>query len=179
MMLVVERLAAALKAERLEALLIGGQALPAYGVVRQTLDIDCLAAPATAAKLSESLLSAGYTIVGQSAAVTRYRHPSPSLEDVDILIVDENTFGKMLEQSSPWKIGDTVWRVPSLAHLIALKLHALKHNASRWGHDFADIVSLMDNNAGVISRDEMKALCDRFGATGFFHQLEKAVSWKS
>ena len=155
MELLLDRLAAALNPDRPEALLVGGQALPAYGVVRQTLDIDCLAAPPGATKLRQVLVAAGYAVAGQSAAVVRYRHESPLLLDVDVLVVSQETYDKLLRDSRQWRTENSVWRVPSLLHLIALKLHALKHNPARWGHDLADIASLLRLNPTAATRDEV------------------------
>jgi len=177
MELLLDRLAAALNPDRPEALLVGGQALPAYGVVRQTLDIDCLATTEGVAKLQRVLLAAGYTEAGRSAAVVRYRHESPLLLDVDVLVVNRETYDKLLRDSRQWRTENSVWRVPSLAHLIALKLHAWKHNPSRRGHELADIESLLRQNPALVTRTEVRGLCEQFGPPGIFEELEKLGLW--
>jgi hypothetical protein len=175
MKLVLDKLAGALSPERPEALLIGGQALPVYGVVRQTLDIDCLAATEGAAKLAQALLAAGYVEAARSASVVRYRHDSPLLLDVDILLVNQETYDKLLRDSREWRTDESVWRVPSLPHLIALKLHAMKHNPSRRGHDLSDILSLLQQNPQALRRDTLQELCVEFGPPGVMAELTGAL----
>ena len=173
MSLILDQLAGALNPERPEALLIGGQALPLYGVVRQTVDIDCLAATVGAAKLERTLVTAGYTLAGRSETVVRYRHPSPMLVDVDVLLVNEETYDKLLRDSQEWRTDESVWRVPSLPHLIALKLHAMKNNPDRHGHDLADIRHLLQENPQALTQVALQELCIEFGPPGILAELER------
>lgn len=64
---------------RIPMLLIGGHALQAYGVTRQTLDVDVLIAEAHAASLEEALLQVGYTVQARSEIFARHRHASQLL----------------------------------------------------------------------------------------------------
>lgn len=169
---VLDLLAEALAPQQPEALLVGGQALQAYGVVRQTLDVDCLATEQGAKKLHAVLVAAGYVEAGRSSAVVRYRHDSPWLLDVDVLLVDAPTYQGLLQDAHPWHRSTTVWNVPSLAHLIALKLHAIKHNPKRRGHDLTDIVSLLQQNPGTVTKPALREICEKFGPAGVFEQLE-------
>lgn len=176
---VLARLAAALDPKQPEALLVGGQALPAYGVVRQTMDIDCLAASAGAAKLHQALLAIGYKVAGRSEAVVRYRHDSPMLVDVDVLVVGADTYDRLQRASRELCVGDAVWRVPALGHLIGLKLHAMKHNPRRTGHDLSDIVSLLQQNPNAVARETVRQLSAEFGPPGVFEELERMRLWTS
>ena len=49
-----------LKTKKVAALLIGGHALPAFGVARQTIDIDCLIVDSDSKVLHDILTKAGY-----------------------------------------------------------------------------------------------------------------------
>jgi len=175
MEVVLDKLAGALDPERPEALLVGGQALPAYGVVRQTLDIDCLAAPAGQAKLKRVLELAGYCLAGQSAAVLRYHHDSLLLVDVDILLVNVDTYDKLLRDSREWRTEKSVWRVPSLPHLMALKLHSMKNNPARRGHDLTDLISLLEQNPQALTREAVRDLCQEFGLPEIAADLERLL----
>lgn len=169
---IFDLLAEALTPQQPEALLVGGQALPAYGVVRQTLDVDCLATESGARKLQDVLLAAGYLEAGRSAAVVRYRHESPWFLDVDVLLVDSPTYSGLLHDARPWQHGAAVWHVPSLPHLIALKLHAIKYNPQRQAHDLSDIAALLQQNPGVVTRTTLRELCEKFGPAGILEHLE-------
>jgi hypothetical protein len=57
-------------------LLIGGHALQAYGVTRQTLDVDVLVSEAHATAMDAALHHVGYSQVARSEIFARYRHPS-------------------------------------------------------------------------------------------------------
>ncbi len=77
---------------KVEALLIGGYSLPAYGVMRQTLDVDCLIAETKTDCLKCILSGAGYVEQEKTENFARYSHPSVRLMDVDIVFVDQSTF---------------------------------------------------------------------------------------
>ncbi len=173
MSLILDKLAQALDPQRPEALLIGGQALPAYGVERQTVDIDCLAAADGAVKLERVLLKAGYEVAGRSEVVVRYRHDSPMLTDVDIMLVNQDTFDKLFRDSREWRTKENVWRVPSLPHLIALKLHAIKHKPDRRERDLPDIRNLLRANPHALTREALRQLCEKFGPPAIFAELER------
>jgi len=155
-----------------EALLIGGFALPAYDVVRQTVDVDFLVVDAEEHVLREILADAGYEESGRTDVFVRHTHPASALMDVDVLLVDRSTFEKMLKRSSVQRVGSVDVRVPCLGHLVALKLHAIKHNPKRELKDLGDIVALLTENPGEVPRDELHAICTRYGHEGIFAKLE-------
>ncbi len=165
-------LAAGLASRSAQALLIGGLALPAYGVVRQTVDVDLLLADADETIVLEILRQAGYGERQRTATFVRYSHESPLLMDVDVLLVDRATFDKLMDASQPYRIGETTFRVPAVAHLIALKLHAIRHNRDRELKDLSDIVELLRTNPRAVSTDDLQALCDRHGPPGIYQTLK-------
>ena len=54
----LEILSNGIKEQRIEVLLVGGYALQAYGVARQTFDVDCLMVDTDSKKLDEILVKA-------------------------------------------------------------------------------------------------------------------------
>lgn len=179
MSLILDRLATALDPAHPEALLIGGQALPLYGVSRQTADIDCLAAADGATKLGKVLLAAGYKAIARSENVVRYEHSSPMLQGVDVLLVNPETFEKLRRDSQEWRTAQSVWRVPALPHLVALKLHAMKNNPKRREHDVGDIGALVRQNPTLVTREVLRELCAQFGPPDVWEDLETMDLWKS
>lgn len=131
MLTILQLLAEVSEKTRVPILLIGGQALQAYGVVRQTLDVDVLIAEGDAGVLDEALRQAGYGVVVRSEIFARYRHPSAILADVDVLYVDGRTAEKLQQQATAHRMGGAPCRVPVLSHLVALKLHVIRYNPSR------------------------------------------------
>jgi hypothetical protein len=163
---------------RLPILLIGGHALQAYGVSRQTMDVDVLVADADASGVGAALQRAGYAQVVHSEIFARYRHPSIVLQDVDVLFVDGATATRMFEQATRWVVGGTTCLVPALPHLVAMKLHAIQSNPQREPRDFADIVELVRANLGGFSQDELRGLCVKYGPEGVWEKLQ-GVLWKT
>jgi hypothetical protein len=92
--------------------------------------------------------------------------------DVDVMIVDRGTFDKMFARSSGREVRSFTVRVPSMLHLIALKLHAMKNNPKRMLKDMSDIVELLRANPSVVHGDELDDVCVRYGPDGIREKLE-------
>ena len=92
---------------------------------------------------------------------------------VDVMLVDEMTFAKLLARSVAYEFGEVTLRVPALLHLIALKLHAMKNAPERAHKDFADIIELLECNQRAVSARELEEVCERFGPPGIFEKLER------
>ena len=156
----------------IDALLIGGYALSAYGVVRQTVDVDWLMADVDSGKLYKILSSAGYMEKARTENFIRYTHQSGFLMDIDVLLVDRSTFDQMIQQSRSCRIDLVELRIPCLAHLIALKLHAIKNNQRREFRDLGDIVELLKSNPGQVPTNDLATLCSKYGPKGIYSKLE-------
>lgn len=175
----VLRLLAAISEEtHIPILLIGGYALQAYGVSRQTVDVDVLVSEAYAGGVDTALQRAGYAQVARSEIFARYRHPSIVLADVDVLVVDDDTAKRMCERAAQYVTGETTYLVPALPHLIAMKLHTIRSNPQREPRDFSDIVELVRANLGRLSEGELRGLCAKYGPEGMEEKLE-AILWKT
>lgn len=144
-------------------LLIGGFAMQKYGLSRQTFDVDMLIAHAQKQQMGSALLNAGYTAIAETDSFIRYRCDNLYLMDVDVLLVDGDTLDKMLDASVEITVDDVALRVPSLSHLVALKLHAVTNNAERSTKDLTDIAELLRTNPNAVSQDELDAICTKYG----------------
>ena len=153
-------------------LVIGGHALTAHGVERQTVDVDCLVAVENRQALDAHLRAGGFERQGETAIFSRYRHPSEFVPDVDVLFVDAATFEKLHVGKIPLRRGPTELQAPALPHLIALKLHAIRNNPAREAGDLGDIAKLLQANPGAVSTSELVALCARFGPPGIEAKLQ-------
>ncbi|MBI3008667.1 MAG: nucleotidyltransferase family protein [Candidatus Omnitrophica bacterium] len=161
-----------LETRNVTVLLIGGHALLALGVARQTLDIDCLMVDSDSGAIHTILTEAGYRETERTENFVRYSHSSIYLMDVDVMLVDRGTFDKMLQRSSVYQVGAINVRIPCLVHLIALKLHAIRNNPKRELKDLGDIVELLRSNQGEVTREELKSTCARYGPEGIYTKLE-------
>jgi len=153
-------------------LVIGGHALAAHGVARQTVDVDCLIAVENRQALDAHLRGGGFEQRDATENFARYSHPSNLVPDVDVLFVDASTFDKLHVGGIPMQRGSAKLQAPTLPHLIALKLHAIRNNPAREAGDLGDIAGLLRANPGSISASELAALCMRFGPLGIEAKLQ-------
>ena len=156
-------------------LIVGGHALAAHALVRQTLDVDCLIMAEDEEMFGKHLQSAGWQLTGRSENFARYDAASPDVPSVDVLLVDRETFAKLQSESIPLRRGAHEFQVPGMAQLIALKLHAIRNEPRRTARDLGDIAELLRLNAGRITTGDLDKLCEKFGPAGIrakLHELE-------
>jgi hypothetical protein len=153
-------------------LIVGGYALAAHGVVRQTIDIDCLIAVEDQAAFDANLVGGGYVLTAQTENFARYAAKTSNLPEIDVLFVDASTFKKLEEASISLRRGNHEFRVPGLGQLIALKLHAIRNESRREGRDLPDIAELLRLNPGRITAGELGELCQKFGPPGIGSKLQ-------
>jgi hypothetical protein len=153
-------------------LVVGGHALAAHGVVRQTIDIDCLIAVEDQTGFEANLTAGDYALKARTENFARFAGRALNLPEIDVLFVNASTFKKLQEGSIPLRRGEHEFRVPGLAQLIALKLHAIRNQPRREGRDLPDISELLRLNHGKISAAELNELCDKFGPSGIGSRLQ-------
>lgn len=168
----VRRFSEGQRAGQFQFLLIGGYGLEAHGVQRDTRDIDFVVVTESVPKVEEVLLDLSFVRIDLNPLCGRYSHPVSGVVPVDLLLVNQNTMDKLLQDSVPHDFLGHPIRTPSLASFIALKLHAIKWNPRRFGKDASDIVRLLEQNPDMVSVDRLRELCDQFGPSGIFAKLQ-------
>ena len=162
--------------EGVPCVLIGGFAVNYHKVTRQTADVDILLTKKDFDRIKKFLEAAGYKRGLTHDNFVQYKSNKLSLMDVDFMFVDEETLTKILKEGKELKIAGQKFIVPSLNHLIALKLHSIKHNPKvRFGKDFPDIVSLIRINGVNIKGKEFKELCGKYGTDDIYRQLSEVL----
>jgi len=152
-------------------LLIGGFALRQYAVVRQTLDVDCLISDADAGRIVAVFEREGFAVTARTENFVRLRHESVRMMDLDLLLVDGETLSEMLAKSASAGIGSRDLRVPCLAHLVALKLHAVRNDPKRELGDLSDIVELLRANPDAVAPGELERLAAEYGPPGALEKM--------
>lgn len=174
---VLNQLAAEGRKQGFEIVLVGGWALNAYGVARQTVDIDFVSREDDLQRLEKVLTGFGYARVFRSELFAKFRSEAEGLFDIDLLFIEPETLRGLLAEAKETSIGEAIFKVPSLQHLIAMKLHALKHNPSkRLRKDLADIVSLIEMNNLDVREESFRALCLKYGNADLYEMLLKEVA---
>lgn len=157
--------------------LIGGFAVNYYKYARQTVDVDFLIKEQDFQKILGLLEAAGYKVDYRQEVFARLTSTqSPLLMDIDFMFIDEETFAKIIKNSQKTSIADCEFRVPSLEHLIALKLHAVKYNPKpRSAKDMPDIINLIRINGLDVKNDKFKELCLRYGTEEIYREILDSV----
>lgn len=157
-------------------LLVGGLAVVLHGHPRATFDIDLLIPDFSIDLWNAFLKEQGLTEYHRTEAFAQFEG-SGSSSSVDLMIVDDRTFGK-LERNSEMKWLDKVEvRVPSARHLVALKLHATRQeNRARKEQDWNDVVALIQGCDLDVTEGSFRELMERYGGPDAVREIERRIA---
>ncbi len=93
------------------------------------------------------------------------------------MLVQEKTFAPVLAASQTADFFGVKTRVPSLEHLIALKLHALKNTRmTRFLKDFLDVEYLIRINRLDIKSNNVRDLFDKYGTPDLYDKISQSLT---
>ena len=154
-------------------LLVGGWALNSYGVSRQTIDIDLLIREPDFGEIDPLLRDQGYRMVYRGELFARYQCGRSERPDIGVLFASPETVDAMIETAQSVKLAGVELAVPSLEHLMGMKLHALKHNyQARAPRDIPDLVALIQANREAVTDEDFRDLCEKYGTPKICRQVE-------
>ncbi len=158
--------------QKVSAVLIGGFAVNYYKVMRQTADIDFLITKEDFDKILSILEEEGYITDYTQELFAKLSADKAHFMDIDFMCVDKDTFDKIIKHGKEITIAKARFIVPSLNHLIALKLHSLKFNPKlREYRDFPDIIELVRVNNIDVKDEDFKELCLKFGTKELYEKM--------
>lgn len=158
--------------EDISCVLIGGFAVNYYKVTRQTADIDFLITQDDFVKLLSPLQKEGYTQDYAQEVFVRLTTRKSYLMDLDFMFVDKETLDKIIKDGKEISIARQKFMIPSLEHLIALKLHAVKYNLKlRIFKDIPDIINLIRINKVDAKSEKFKELCLKYGTQELYQKI--------
>jgi hypothetical protein len=167
---IFDRLAMVLSQNQVAAVLIGGFALHFHQVDRETTDIDLLVGDADFEKLAQGLRQLGYSQGPHNKVFARFE--STQAMTIDLLFVDATTLKQIVASGSTVKVGASDFVVPSLEHLLSLKLHAIRQNPKvREAIDLPDIIRLVRANHVDTRGSEFRSLCLRFASEEIYNRI--------
>ena len=143
---------------------------------RQTADGDLLLQDGDYEAAANILRGAGYRESHKQDTFARWSRHDAFWMDVDFQFVDANTFGKIWDAGTEAKVDGHTLRLPSLEHLIAMKLHALKHSPERQGKDLLDIMALAQENHLDMRSEQNRNLCLRFGTEELYRTITSLLA---
>lgn len=164
------------------ALVVGGFAVNYHGVSRQTQDIDLLMTEENYEKVKSFFGKAGSREVIRNPLFVHLENKAVSPLDLDVIFVDPKTFDGINREAKTTQIGGRKFKVPSLRHLLALKLHAMKQNLKRRGfRDLTDVLDLAQKNQIDVQGKDFLELCRQYGGEEICKTLQELLlkKWKS
>lgn len=162
---------------KLRFLVIGGLAVNHYGYSRDTSDLDFFISQNDRAQWIEMLAGFGYTSHHDGGNFIQYTPPAHNAWPVDLMLVQEKTFAPILAASHDACLFEVKTRVPSLEHLIALKLHALKYTRmTRFLKDFLDVEYLIRINQLDIKSKDIRTLFDKYGTSDLYEKVSRSLA---
>lgn len=158
--------------EGLAYLVIGGHAVNAYGYSRITADLDIMVNCDQRDRWLADLVARGFTLKHDGGGFLQTNSP-PGMEwPLDLMLVNSRSFTEMFAASREIQQRGLRLRVPTLEHLIALKLHVLKQELKhRAFKDYVDVLSLAQINAVDVRSDSFRALCEKYGSKQIYERI--------
>ncbi len=161
-----------LEARQTPLALIGGLSMAAYGSPRTTLDLDLAVSAEIQDELVSFLESLGYETLYRSSGYSNHQHPIETLGRVDIVYLRNSTartlFAEVRKIPGPGGL-----EVPVLKpeHLAAMKIFAMKNDASRRFRELADIQFLL--SLPGVDREEIRRYFTLYGLEKDFEEIRK------
>jgi hypothetical protein len=154
--------------------LIGGFALPFFGVQRATGDVDFLADAGGADPLHQALIAAGARCLHRSADAANYGPVRGSLAAMDFIFARRARAQAMLARATSRSLRGARLRVPVVdaEALIGLKLQALANDPRR-RQDEADIQALFDSR---VASFDVRLLRDYYRLFDREHELDELLA---
>ena len=176
-MKILDLISQAAREQALECLLIGGHAVNATGDRRQTRDVDLVVCEAERKRWEALLSSMDYKLFNDGGAFLQFSPPDPAQWPIDLMLVNERTFSGLRDRARRVNLGgqhDVL--APSLEHLIAMKLHAMKQgDPARRLRDLLDIITLVRQGRVDVGGDDFKQLCERYGSLETHAEIVKTL----
>jgi hypothetical protein len=156
----------------LSFVVIGAHAVAAHGFARATSDFDVLTSRKQREDWLKVMTNLGYSQFHDGGNFLQFTSSTANEWNIDLMLTDESTFTKIVTSAQKATIGGSVVRIPTLDHLIALKLHALKFGrTSRFLKDLDDVINLIVANKVDVHGADFKQLVEQFGTTDLYEQL--------
>lgn len=160
------------KEKDIPCVLIGGFAVNYYKVTRQTVDVDFLITEEDFEKILGVLHKHGLKVECRSEVFVRCSAAEKYFMDLDFVFVEKDTLDKIIKESKVANIGKQKFLVPSVEHLIALKLHAIKYNPrQREYKDLLDVIDLIKVNKVKVYTNSFKELCLKYGTEELYNKI--------
>lgn len=167
------------KRGRFRAALIGGFALPFYGVTRATGDVDFLVEGTGADLLHDALLAAGEVCLNRTDELANYDSTRPDLCPIDLLYARRPASLAMLSRARVHRPSATAIEVALVdaEGIIGLKVQAMANNPARRDRERDDIRQLLTAHCPRLDLALVREYHRLFGLEAeldeMLHEIEK------
>ncbi|MBI4659630.1 MAG: hypothetical protein HY735_12390 [Verrucomicrobia bacterium] len=161
----------------LEFLVIGAHAVFHHGCPRESADLDLLVRKNARGEWLDLLASLGYRVFQEREVFLQLNASEREAWPVDLMLVNDETFAKMREAAVEVEFADAKGLIPCVEHLIALKLHALKHGRiHRFLKDFQDVEGIVRKNELDLKSESIRQLFLKHGTMDLYEKFVHACS---
>ena len=161
----------------LQFLVIGGLAVNLHGYSRDTADLELLICAGQRKQWLDLFSNLGYTIYKDGGNFLQLSSQTLAAWPVDLMLVRENTFAPMFTASREVELYGAPSRIPSLEHLIVLKLHALKNTRlDRFLKDFLDVENLIRINRLDMKSENIRHLFAKYGTLELYDKVSRSLA---
>ncbi len=156
-------------------LLIGGHAVAAHGHTRATFDVDFLVCQSDRIAWLEKLARSGLKLTSETTAFAQFTQKENG-DGLDLMFVNQPTFDSLRANSLEKDFGEFQARIPSLDHLLALKLHALKQGLLyRTSKDAEDVEMLARRNQLDLTEPRYEQLFLKYGNREIYETILRVL----
>ena len=161
----------------LRFLVIGGLAVNLHGHSRDTGDLDLLVLKETRPAWLEIFGGLGYTVYRDAGIFLQLTPPKEGAWPVDLMFVNSGTFTPMMQAALEEDIYGARLLIPSLDHLLALKIHAMKNgHVGRFMKDFMDVENLIRIHKVDVRSEKCRLLFLKYGDAELYEKIIRASS---
>jgi predicted nucleotidyltransferase len=161
----------------LRFLVIGGLAISFYGYSRDTADLDLLIHKGDRETWLNFFSELKYATHHDGGSFLQLSSSEKNAWPVDLMLVRETTFEPMYVASREVDLYGAHSHIPSLEHLLMLKLHALKNGRiNRFLKDFLDVEHLIRINKLDIKSENMRQLFSKYGTLDLYEKVSAALA---
>ena len=165
------------KRQDLQFLVIGGLAVNFHGYARDTADLDLLIQQDARDRWLGLLLELGYTVYHDKGVFVQLSPPKEGAWPVDLMLVRQPTFQPTYAAGIRTEMFEADVIVPTLEHLLALKLHALKHgHIGRYLKDYLDVENLIRVNRVDLRAGNIRQLFEKYGTMELYEKVSRTVA---
>ncbi|MEK7685307.1 MAG: nucleotidyltransferase family protein [Verrucomicrobiota bacterium] len=163
--------------QELRFIVIGGHAVMQHGYQRGTEDADILVDKNDRVLWQRIAEGLGYKFHHDGGAFLQYDAPEAAAWDLDIMLVPAETFHRLWAEIQPSQLEGASVAVPSLQHLLALKIHALKHgHGLRVLKDMDDVANLVLANRVDVRSEWFRQLFEKHGNMKLYERIVRILA---